>query len=580
MERRSKAVAVMDNVEPPAHSPPWPDAQPILSQPRFMESQTMLSFENLIALANNIDARNLLWRDKRQPVVDLPTLRDCLEHAIAGGTRSAALGFAIRASFSLFLSLIRLRKAPAARWVALVRHAIFGIDSFRFAAMLGTFAALYKFLLNALPIIFPAFCSASSPFGDEKLIESPLATPNSQPGDSPHLPLGAHTRTVLVRKRTRRWHSALAGAISGGLAIMWEKRSRRTDIAQQVFVRGLQGAYNTYSERRGFSVPHGAVIVFSLACGQIMYAFFLRPDTLPRSYVNWIQGAGKTPADSWRFNRRAVQEHAFDMQSLDNLIARADVTQDNLSALLSLRRRALAGGPDLPHYIPCCALHPMATSCIVFACTRFLEVARGILPVYSVLHFVPGIIFRWKMFRAEPMRTVLRAGVGSLRSSAFLGAFVVVCQGIFHFRFSPSAHPDADIFPGVFCIKHRLYEQLMAASATSPLRRLLPRRLVDVLISRGTWWFSGFATGLALLVEDKRRRVELAMYVLPKALESFWLIARGRGLVWRLGAGSWGEGLFAAIGMGMVMTVYQNDPQVKHLSGLVQKILYQFIGPN
>src|ERR1700761_4610690 len=76
----------MDNVEPPAHSPPWPDAQPILSQPRFMESQTMLSFENLIALANNIDARNLLWRDKRQPVVDLPTLRDCLKHAIAGGT--------------------------------------------------------------------------------------------------------------------------------------------------------------------------------------------------------------------------------------------------------------------------------------------------------------------------------------------------------------------------------------------------------------------------------------------------------------------------------------------------------------
>lgn len=33
-----------------------------------------------------------------------------------------------------------------------------------------------------------------------------------------------------------------------------------------------------------------------------------------------------------------------------------------------------------------------------------------------------------------------------------------------------------------------------------------------------------------------------------------------------------------AIGMGMVMSTYQNDPH--HLSGFVRRIMYQFIGPN
>jgi hypothetical protein len=42
---------------------------------------------------------------------------------------------------------------------------------------------------------------------------------------------------VLIRKKTQRWHAALAGAIAGGLGIMLEKKARRVTIAQQLFVR-------------------------------------------------------------------------------------------------------------------------------------------------------------------------------------------------------------------------------------------------------------------------------------------------------------------------------------------------------
>lgn len=39
----------------------------------------------------------------------------------------------------------------------------------------------------------------------------------------------------------------------------------------------------------------------------------------------------------------------------------------------------------------------------------------------------------------------------------------------------------------------------------------------------------GLIAGLALAIEDQRRYAELVMYVLPKAVESVWRIARGSG---------------------------------------------------
>jgi hypothetical protein len=136
------------------------------------------------------------------------------------------------------------------------------------------------------------------------------------------LSLSAQAQLILVRKKTRKWHAALAGAIAGGLAIMFEKKSRRSVVGQQMFVRyvitswsfihktdgagsrGLQGSWNSYTKKRNIRIPYGDVLVFSLAyvfvrffstqlidrqtrCGQIMYAFILRQDTLPRSYSTW-----------------------------------------------------------------------------------------------------------------------------------------------------------------------------------------------------------------------------------------------------------------------------------------------------
>ncbi|KAF7360590.1 WD-REPEATS-REGION domain-containing protein [Mycena venus] len=539
----------------------------------FTPRQAMASFENLVALANYQErlkgARKIVWRDRGQPVVELPTLKDCLEHAATGALRSATLAFNIRASLNLVLALIRIHKVPRDDRLKLIRNAIFGTDSLRFAAMLGTFAAVYKFLINALPILIPAINprprNLSSPFydddDDDEEMELPrtVSYPPSGPATPLHrrrearLSLSAHAQMVLVRKRTRRWHSALAGAIAGSLAILWEKRGRRAVIAQQMFVRGLQGTYNSYSDKYGIHVPYGAVMVFAVACGQIMYAYTMRPDTLPRSYINWIQGASHLSDESVRINHIGVREHRLDLPALDAIMARPGATPTNAALMEKLRASALAGGP-VPHYGPCEVLHPKLTSCWSVPLDRFVDVFKLMLPIYSALHFLPPILLRWRQFRADPGRLLVRSGLGSVRSSAFLGVFVIIYQG-------------------ANCLKHQTYERIME----SPFwRKVLPQRLVDLLISKGSFWPLGFLAGLALLLEEERRRAELAMYVLPKGLESAWVAARGRGLVFR--TGNWGESALTGLAMGMVMSTYQNDPE--HLSGLVRRILYQFIGPN
>ena len=79
------------------------------------------------------------------------------------------------------------------------------------------------------------------------------------------------------------------------------------------------------------------------SCAQIMYSFILRPDTLPRSYSNWlvhfdpihlhffsylssrIQAACKVPRDAVTMNRSLVRDGFFDVSLIDGLLA-ADVS--------------------------------------------------------------------------------------------------------------------------------------------------------------------------------------------------------------------------------------------------------------
>lgn len=136
----------------------------------------------------------------------------------------------------------------------------------------------------------------------------------------------------------------------------------------------------------------------------------------------------------------------------------------------------------------------------------------------------------------NPTGMLLKAGWGTARSSTFLGAFVIIYQSELFFAAVGAylAYPYMSFNPlGYFCFKHHLHAILTAQKASSLFR--LPQSIVDSLISKTSFWYGGLLSGLALLIEEKRRHGELAMYVLPKGLESAWTSAQGHGLVFKTG---------------------------------------------
>jgi hypothetical protein len=85
--------------------------------------------------------------------------------------------------------------------------------------------------------------------------------------------------------------------------------------------RGLQGSYNELATKYGLTVPFGAVWLFSIACAQIMYGFLLRPDTLPKAYISWIDQAGQIPLRAVTMNRDLVREGSFKISDVDQLLS-------------------------------------------------------------------------------------------------------------------------------------------------------------------------------------------------------------------------------------------------------------------
>ena len=71
----------------------------------------------------------------------------------------------------------------------------------------------------------------------------------------------------------------------------------------------------------GFTIPYGAVWLFSIACTQIMYGYILRPDTLPKVYISWIDQAGQIPVKGVAMNRDLVRDGTFKISDIDSLLS-------------------------------------------------------------------------------------------------------------------------------------------------------------------------------------------------------------------------------------------------------------------
>ena len=82
-----------------------------------------------------------------------------------------------------------------------------------------------------------------------------------------------------------------------------------------------------------------------------------------------------------------------------------------------------------------------------------------------------------------------------------------------------------------------------------------------------------FISGLWIFFEQKARRAELAMFVLPKALQSIYEIMISKGTMFDIPNVEVG---FTCISTSVLMAVYQDEHH--HISGILAKLMRATLG--
>ncbi|KAK4058092.1 hypothetical protein OIO90_000831 [Microbotryomycetes sp. JL221] len=258
--------------------------------------------------------------------------------------------------------------------------------------------------------------------------------------------------------------------------------------ASDVFVRFIyeisavaRGPWGKFVE---FFADRGDAWVFWLSCWRIMHCWFYSPYRLPPSYNRWILALARMNPGLLRllqFARGGTYVYG---------------QKPNAEVMAMCRDLARGYGRDVSEVSPenitrldCSFVHGKIGSgpCEWNAVMRFLYAFRDCMLIYLPVHAVPQLLFNWRNIVRNPGDSTVRVLTGASRSSAFLATFV------------------ASIYAAVCLVRTRL-----------PI--VLPNVPQQFWDSGACVGLGCFVCGLSVLIENKRRRKEMALYVAPRAL--------------------------------------------------------------
>ncbi|CAM8924923.1 unnamed protein product [Rhodiola kirilowii] len=285
-----------------------------------------------------------------------------------------------------------------------------------------------------------------------------------------------------LRKRETPMNAILAGSIAGLSILALDDRNRRRTLALYLFARLAQCAYNSAKSKNKFHFwgshwRHGDSLLFSIACAQVMYAFVMRPESLPKAYQDFIQKTGPVAKPVYKAVRDCTRGLPVDVAQLSAY----------LSTKKGFENTKLA---EFPSIIPCSIIHPDTSSCAAHNVKAASATFRKTFPLYFSLTFVPFVVLHLQKFMASPAHICWNALKNAVRSTTFLSAFV-------------------GIFQAVICLHRKVASK--------------DHKLV--------FWIAGGISALSVLLEKKARRVDLALYVMPRAADSMWYILVNRHLL-------------------------------------------------
>lgn len=110
-----------------------------------------------------------------------------------------------------------------------------------------------------------------------------------------------------------------------------------------------------------------------------MYAFIMRPESLPKSYRDFIQKTGPVAQPVYRAVRDNCRGLPLDIASLSAYLAKKGVSNH-----VKLE--------EFPSIIPCSIIHPHTNSCLVHNANASSATFRKTFPLYFSLTFVPFVV--------------------------------------------------------------------------------------------------------------------------------------------------------------------------------------------
>lgn len=223
-------------------------------------------------------------------------------------------------------------------------------------------------------------------------------------------------------------------------------------------------------------------IVFAASSSVVMWAWFYYPDRLPRAYNRWIKEAAQVDSRLVEVLRRArTGEFAYGREAgHDGLLE---------SFCIDLNLPVTWGNPYLTIPIPCEVVHSgLGASCHWHSAMRFSRAFKFAFASYFPIQII------LKATKKPSWRALVQALQEALRSSAFLGAFV----GLFYY--------------GVCLARTILGPKLLQSRGVTPQ-----------MWDRGLCVRAGcILCGSSILIEAAKRRQEMAYFVAPKAVATYF----------------------------------------------------------
>ncbi|XP_072973322.1 uncharacterized protein [Typha angustifolia] len=281
-------------------------------------------------------------------------------------------------------------------------------------------------------------------------------------------------------KRTAGWRALLAGAIAGPSMLLTGSDTQHTSLALYILMRAavLASRCGIKSKRFGnickpLTWSYGDIFLMCLSSSQILSAYILKQDSLPSSYKSFLNKHGG--------------KDVVVLQGVKEICSNRSFTN-----LEGIEKYYKSMGVDLkldPNMkIPCSIVHGNQTCIGHFIYFLFQAYGRA-LPVYVPVYLVPALIVHRKGLLKRPYTILGKSLLGTARSSLFLSMY---CASAWAWT----------------CLLFRAFKWCN-----------IP------IIAIGT-----FPTGLALLIEKKSRRVEISLYCLSRAIESFFMCMSDAGL--------------------------------------------------